>query len=472
MNIKQLSDNYHDNITQLNRMLRIPSSFDVIIREMIVDKRKTAFYFIDGFVKDDVMERIMAFLLKIDNSDTVATVEAFEKQFIPYVEVSLINEFESMLAPILSGTILVIMEGFTQAIAIDARTYPSRSISEPDDDRVLRGSRDSFVETLVFNTALIRRRIRDPHLTMKMIQVGSKSHTDVVMCYLSNVADSEILKIIYDKLKQINVESLTLAQESLAECLIKKQWWNPLPKIRYTERPDAASAAIMEGKVILIIDNSPSAMILPTSFFDFIQDTNDYYFPPLVGGYLRSVRTIVFLLALFLTPVWYLIIKNPEIFPDWINFIQVEKMNKVPIIVQLLIVEFIIDAIKLASLNTPSSLSGSFGVIGALVLGEFAVKAHWFVPEVLLYMAFVSIANFTQPSYELGYAFKLFRMILLVFTSIFNIIGFISGILFILIIIGTTSTITDHSYLYPLFPLNWMKLKQLILRMPINKKHH
>lgn len=266
MNIKQLSDNYHDNITQLNRMLRIPSSFDVIIREMIVDKRKTAFYFIDGFVKDDVMERIMAFLLKIDNSDTVATVEAFEKQFIPYVEVSLINEFESMLAPILSGTILVIMEGFTQAIAIDARTYPSRSISEPDDDRVLRGSRDSFVETLVFNTALIRRRIRDPHLTMRMIQVGSKSHTDVVMCYLSNVADSEILKSIYDKLKQINVESLTLAQESLAECLIKKQWWNPLPKIRYTERPDAASAAIMEGKVILIIDNSPSAMILPTSF--------------------------------------------------------------------------------------------------------------------------------------------------------------------------------------------------------------
>lgn len=471
MSVKQLCNNYVENMNLMQRALRVSYSFDIVSRKIQIGNRKACLYFIDGFAKDEILEKIMEFIMKLNPEDIPSQLSSFEQQFIPYVEVTLEKELSTIVTQVLSGTIMLLVEGYSQAIAIDARTYPNRSISEPEDERVLRGSRDGFVETLVFNTALLRRRIRDPHLTMKIMQIGQKSHTDVVMCYMSDKADPAMVAMIEKKLKAVDIPSLTLSQESLAECLIKKHWWNPFPRFRYTERPDAASANIMEGKVILIVDNTPAVMILPTSFFDFIQDTNDYYFPPLVGSYLRIVRMIVFLLTLFLTPIWYLAVKNPTLFPDWISFIQIEEMNSVPIIIQLLLVEFIIDAIKLASLNTPSALNGSFSVVGALILGDFAVKAHWFVPEVLLYMAFVSIANFTQPSYELGYTFKLFRLLFLIMIACLDVWGLVLGIILMLLILANTHTITETSYLYPLYPFNTQKFCQLFLRQPINKKN-
>lgn len=147
---------------------------------------------------------------------------------------------------------------------------------------------------------------------------------------------------------------------------------------------------MLEGSIVILTDNSPAAMIIPTGIFDFLQDTNDYYMSPFVGSYMRIVRMIIFALTLLLIPVWYLLTKNPDHIPQWLDFIRIEEPNSVPVLVQLLIVELVIDAMRLASINTPNALSSSFGVIGALVLGEFAVSAGWFVPEVVLYMAFVA----------------------------------------------------------------------------------
>jgi len=244
-----------------------------------------------------------------------------------------------------------------------------------------------------------------------------------------------------------------------------------LSTIRYTERPDSSVDCVLEGKLVVIIDNSPSVMLLPTTFFDFVQDTNDYYFPPLVGTYLRISRILIFFLTLFLTPIWYLLVKNPEIIPSWLEFIKVNEPNSVPIIVQLLILELVVDGIKLASLNTPSSLSNSFAIVGALVLGEFAIQARWFVPEVVLYMAFVAIANYTQPSFELGYAFKLLRVVLLILTACFNYVGFIIGIVGMTALLATTKTVTGVSYLYPLFPFNGAEFSRLFIRKPISREN-
>ena len=212
-------------------------------------------------------------------------------------------------------------------------------------------------------------------------------------------------------------------------------------------------------------------MILPTSIFDFVQDTNDYYFPPLIGTYLRTVRMLVFLLTLILTPTWYLLMINPQWIPSWLEFIQIEEPNQVPILAQLLLIEFIIDGLKLASLNTPSVLSNSFSVVGALILGDFAVQAKWFVPEVVLFMAFVAIANFTQPSFELGYAFKLFRVVILVLTALFNIWGYIAGLLLMLLILICSKTISGRGYLYPLLPFNAQALSRLLVRRRINNRN-
>ncbi|MBR2432637.1 MAG: spore germination protein, partial [Clostridia bacterium] len=352
------------------------------------------------------------------------------------------------------------------AILVDTRTYPARETSEPEGDRVMSGARDGFVETLIFNTALIRRRIRHSALTMHHLSIGSDSKTDVVVCYMADRADMKYVEELEKKLRSIKTGALTVGQESLKECLIRTRWYNPFPKIRSTERPDVASAQLLEGSVLIVIDNSPQVMVLPSTIFDFMQESNDFYFPPLTGTYIRLVRYIVFFLTLIITPVWYLMIRYPAFVPEWLAFAMPEETGKLPIIVQLLLVEFIIDALRLASLNTPNMLNNSLSIVGGLILGDFAVDIGWLIPEVILYMAFVAIANFTQRSYELGYAIKFLRIFILITTAIFGIIGFAVSFVVVIILIATNSTANGRrNYLYPLIPLNLKALISLVVRV-------
>ena len=462
---------YMENVVMTNNRLRVSESFDLVSRQIKIGSKSAMLYFIDGFIKDDLMEKIMSFMMGATDEKLsgLNTARDFADAFVPYVETEVVSDLDSFETYVFSGALGMVLEGYRDAVIIDARTYPARSVGEPENDKVLRGSHDGFVETLIFNTALIRRRVRDTNLTMQIMQIGKKSKTDVVLCYLDGVADEEEVKKLKKKLSQIEVNALTMGHESLAECLVPKQRFNPFPKVRYTERPDSAAASIYEGSMLVLTDNSPSVMIIPTGIFYLLQDTNDYYFPSLIGSYLRIVRIIVFFLTLMLTPVWYLLIENPEFIPAWLDFIKIEDPTMVPVIVQLLIIEVIIDALKLASLNTPNALSNSFSVIGALVLGEFAISAKWFVAEVVLYMAFVAITNFAQPSYELGYAFKLCRMMLLILTAIFNLWGFIGGLVLIVLMIAFNKTVTGRCYLYPLIPFDFKALTSLLLRKPLQR---
>ncbi len=458
----------------LDTALRLKESFDIVGREIKVDKHNAKLYFVDGFCKDETMAKTMAYFMKAQEKEIKAcqTTREFANTFIPYVETDVVSNVNEFIKSVLSGAIGMIIEGYSEGIVIDARTYPVRSVGEPDNDKVLRGPHDGFVETLVFNTALIRRRIRDTDLTMEIHSVGKKSKTDVVICFLQGRVNTKMLNALRKKIDSITVNSLTMGQQSLIDCLVQKQWFNPFPKVRYTERPDAAAASVLEGSIVVITDNSPAAMIIPSGIFDFLQDTNDYYMSPVIGSYMRIIRMFIFAMTMLLIPIWLLLVQNPEFIPPWLEFIKIEEPNTVPIVAQLFIVEIVIDAMRLASINTPQSLSSSFGVIGALVLGEFAVSAGWFVSEVVLYMAFVALTNFTQPSFELGYAFKLFRMMLIALIALFNIWGFVAGLLLIIVEIATTKTVTGQCYLYPLIPFNGSALLSLLLRKPLSKKNN
>ena len=468
------SQDYLSNISMLDNELRLKDSFDLVGRDLKIDKHNAKLYFVDGFCKDEIMVKIMSYFLKAEEKDfkTLKTAREFANKYVPYVETDVTSKVSDFIKSVLSGGIGMIVEGYPDAIIIDARTYPVRSVGEPDNDKVLRGPHDGFVETLVFNTALLRRRIRDTALTTEIHSVGKVSQTDVVICYMKGKVNDKMLSALRKKLDSININSLTMGQQSLIDCLVPKQWFNPFPKVRYTERPDAAAASILEGSMVLMIDNSPAAMIIPTGIFDFLQDTNDYYMSPVIGSYMRIIRMAIFGMTMLLIPIWLLLVQNPEFIPPWLEFIKIEEPNTVPIVAQLFIVEVVIDAMRLASINTPQSLSSSFGVIGALVLGEFAVSAGWFVSEVVLYMAFVALTNFTQPSYELGYAFKLFRMLLIALIALFNLWGFIAGIILIVAELATTKTVTGQCYLYPLIPFRGSALASLLLRKPLNNKNN
>ena len=462
--MRRLSEFYVENVAQLDRLLRVNENFDVIKKTLTVGQDELTLYYVDGFIKDAVMQKMMVYFLSLKG--TGSSAREFINSHVPYVESDLQEDLDAMLLMVLSGAALIIGSSFgAQAVIVDARTYPARSTEEPQNDRVMNGARDGFVETLIFNTALIRRRIRDSSLTMSYLNVGSSSKTDVVLCYMEGRADPKLVESLRERLAGIRTESLTMGAESLKECLIRSRWYNPFPKIRVTERPDSAAAHLYEGNVLILCDNSPQVMILPTTIFDFMQETNDFYFPPLTGSYIRAVRHIVFFLTLFLMPTWFLLVQNPAWVPDWLSFIIPDEYGKIPIIAQILLVEFMVDGLRMASMNTPDILSNSLSVVGGLILGDFAVSIGWLIPEVILYMAFVSIANFTQASYELGYAFKFMRILLVVLTALFNIWGFAGGVLLIGLLIATNKSVGGgRGYLYPLIPFNGKAMYSLIFR--------
>ena len=449
--------NYASMISGYDRLLRVDKNFDILRRPLKTGERPAMMYAVDGLIKDEVLEKMIEFLMKAtkEEVDKLKTAQDFAERFVSYIETEVTSDENRVVTAVLSGMLALVVSGYDEVFLLDIRTYPTRGVEEPQDDKVLRGAHDGFTETCVFNTALIRRRIRDPKLTMKHFCVGRHSKTDIVISYIEGKADKAKVEKLSEVIAGIDVNSLSLTQQSLAETLVKKGWWyNPFPKVRYTERPDAAAASILEGQIVVIIDNSPTVMILPVSVFSFVQDTNDYYFPPLIGTYLRAVRMIVFFATMLLVPIWYLMITYPASVPDWLAFMLVTGKAALPVVAQILIFELIMDGLKLASLNTPSSLSNSFSVVGALILGEFAVGAGLFDELTILLMAFVAIGNFTQPSFELGYAFKLVRLLLVILTAIFGVWGFIGGLVLSFAICASTHTLLGGSYLYPLIPFD------------------
>ena len=470
--MKRLSADYKQNVATLDNLLRVENSFDIIKKAVAVGSDELMFYYIDGFIKDGVMSKLMLSFVALKGlgKPSADAAKDFAKKYTAYVETDLCESVDTMIGMVLSGAALVLGSSFMdKAIIIDARTYPARSIAEPQNDRVMLGARDGFVESLIFNTALIRRRIRDTALTMKHFTIGERSKTDVVLCYIDGLADRGYVEELSNKLNSIKTDSLTLGHQSLSECLIRTRWYNPFPKIRTTERPDTASAQLLEGGVMIIVDNSPEVMMLPTTIFEFMQETNDYYFPPLTGSFLRIVRQAIMWLTVFLTPTWYLMTKNPEQVPVWLQFSLPEEAGKIPILAQLLLVEFVIDGLRMASMNTPDMLSNSLSVVGGLILGDFAIQIGWLIPEVILYMAFVSIANFSQRNYQLGYAFKFMRIILLVLVSLLDLYGLLLGIVLIILLIATNKTANgNRSYLYPLVPFSLKGMLALFFRVKKN----
>lgn len=451
-----------ENMVYLNDRLAVEASFDLVYRVIRIGGRDACIYFIDGFCKDELMQKMLQYFMGLKEEEMPENAHEMSKRCVPYVEVDLKEQWDEIIGNLLSGVLILLVDGYSQAILIDSRTYPARNVSEPDKDKVLRGSKDGFVETIVFNTALLRRRIRSTDLRIEMMSAGSNSRTDIAVCYMNSRVDQKLLKQIRDRIRNIRVDALTMNQESLAECLYRRRWYNPFPKFKYTERPDTAAAQIFEGNIIILVDNSPSAMIMPTSIFDVIEEADDYYFPPITGTYLRLTRFLIAILTFIMTPTFLLLMNHQSYIPEAFSFIILKEKENIPLIFQFLILELAIDGLRLAAVNTPNMLSTPLSVMAALVLGEFSVNSGWFNSEVMLYMAFVAIANYTQANYELGYALKFMRILTLILTALFGLGGYVAGIVICLAAIVTNRTIAQKSYVYPLFPLN---LRQLARRM-------
>lgn len=447
---------------RIEKELAVHENFDIIEKKIALGKEEMTFFSVDGFVKDGELQKVIQSLLTKQ-----APVDAGEaERALSAVETEVITKEEDLLRGVLSGQTALLCSTFRgAAILMDLRRYPGREPSEPESDKVMQGARDGFVETLVTNTALIRRRVRDTRLRMIYVNLGGCSKTDVVVCYMAGVADAGYVEKIIKKLRSSHPRTLTLGFQSLAETLIRQKWYNPFPKIRTTERPDTASAQVLEGNVLILCDTSPQVMVLPTSIFDYLQQTDDYYYPPLTGSYLRLVRTAILLLSLIATPLWYLYLGHADLLPDGFRFLIPDHPGALPILLQLYLAEIAVDGLKIASMNTPDMLSNSLSIVGALLLGNISVNVGWFCEDVILYTAFIAIANFAQQNHELGYAYKFMRVLILSAVALADIYGFLFGIgVTFVFLLHNASVVNEKRYLYPLIPWNGKAMRNLLFR--------
>jgi stage V sporulation protein AF len=441
-------------------------SFDFGVRKLKILKKDVHIYFVNGLVDSLYVIQLIEELVEINDHEKLST------DLFKIVENRLVNQsvehidlLDNMVDKVLSGLIVVVVEGANRAFAVDVRSYPGRQPQEPDTEKVVRGSRDGFVENIILNTALTRRRIRDERLRFEMLKVGERSKTDVALGYLEDVADSDLINIIRKEITSIKTDGIPMADKTIEEFILK-QGWNPFPLVRYTERADIAATHLLEGHIVIYVDTSPSVIIAPTTYFHHVQHAEEFRESPAMGTFLRWTRFLGILTSIMLLPLWLLFVLEPSLLPEPLSFIGPNEQTNIPIIFQIFLADFGIEFLKLAAIHTPTPLSTAMGLIAAVLIGQIAISVGLFVPEVILYVAVSGLGSFTTPSYELSVANKIGRLTLLILVSIFHLPGFVIGAtVFFLFIVKIRALNTP--YLWPFLPFEPKGFLQIILRRAI-----
>lgn len=453
---------------ELENKVGLNKSFDVCYREMTFGGQKTALFYINGFAKDTVLTEIISRLTYLD-VDRVQDniVHTFSEQLVAHIQVQTYQSMTEVVGKVLAGATALFFDQSQEALVIDAKAFPVRSTEEPELERVVRGARDGFVETLLTNVTLVRRRIRDPGLMTEMMQVGKRTSTDICISYINDIAQPNLIENIKKKINEVELDGLPLAEKQLEEAIIEKSGWSPYPLVRYSERPDVIASHILEGHVAIFVDTSPSVMIMPTTFFHHVQHAEEFRETPVVGTYLRWVRFIGIVMSLFLLPLWYLIVVvHPEMKPPGLDFLGPHKTGELPILAQFLIAELGLDLMRMASVHTPSPLAIAMGLVAAILVGDIAVKTGLFVNEVILYLAVSSIGLFATPSYELSLANRISRLIFLIVAAIMGAPGFIVVCTLWLVILCLQRSY-NSPYMWPFIPFNAKGMLAIIVRLRV-----
>lgn len=471
LSTQPLSTNLDENIQILKTLLPIGKSFDLVTRDLYLGDTKAYFLCVNGFCKTEILQQIFSDLqypLYTEDSH-IDDIVRYLNSKIGYAQAALSDSWEDILLNVLSGPSVLLIDGFSRAIIIDVRTYPTRGIAEPDTERITKGARDGFVETMLFNTNLIRRRIRSPHLTFAVHKVGTESRTDVAIAYLDNCVNKDLLKTLSQTLDTLDVTTLTMGAKSLEELLHPKKWWHPLPGILLTERPDLACSYLSEGHILIIVDNSPIVLILPCTIFQFTQSPEDYYKSPLVGSYFRLVRFFCIPVSMLLMPLFLLITAYyPQLSAEW-NLLSTGTLTAPRIIFYVFAVEFLLDLFRYSASLNSGRFSGSLAIVGGLLIGDIAVSLNWASTEVLFYGAITMLASLSITNMEFSDGVRVYRVFLTLLTGFFGIYGFVTGLLLTLLSVITTPTFGGMSYFWPLVPFNWAALKSLLFRSPTSK---
>ncbi|MFC4599134.1 spore germination protein [Cohnella hongkongensis] len=456
----------------LTAAIGLDKSFEVQVREMTFGGRKAAMLFLSVFAKDASLTEIIKRLTYLDPDSLIDSdaLQSFLECYVPAVQIKKTTSFPQMIDEVLIGNTALYVDGQPAALMIDAKSFPARNPEQPSLEKVVRGSQDGFTETLLTNVALVRRRLRDPNLRFEIMKVGRRTQTDVCVGYIDDIANAELVESIRDKIRAIDIDGLPLADKQLEEMTVSNGW-SPFPTVRYTERPDVVAAQLLDGSVTILVDTSPSAILLPTTYFDLVQHAEENRQNPFMGSYMRWVRYVGILASLVLMPLWFLYNENPALRPAWLWFVGTDQSGDIPLILQFVVAEIGVDLLRLAAVHTPAPLVTAMTLLSAILIGEIAVKTGLFINEVILYMSVSAIGMFATPSYELGLANRVVRLGLLIAVFFFQEIGFVVLSTAVLLFL-TFKRSFNSPYLWPFLPFNAAAFRSILFRMPLsaNKK--
>ncbi|MBQ8293131.1 MAG: spore germination protein [Bacilli bacterium] len=446
--------------TRLDQILGIGQVFDISKREFIIDNKQAILYFMPFLVNaSDIIDLFFGFYMTEESSLPLTSKMAHQS-------ITLEQSLDKVALSILEGLVAVVIEGENDIYLLDSRNYPSRGINEPETEKVVRGSRDGFCETMAINIALVRRRIKTGNLRTKLYRIGKLSETNVALIYLEDYVDKKALKSIEKALDRVDIVELTMTDKALEEIVIGHKY-TPYPLVRYTERPDTFSAHLYQGMFGLIVDNSPSAILGPVSIFDHMQHAEEFRQTPIAGTYLRILRFIGILASFLLMPLWYMCIKMDYLpFPS--KLFEIDSSEN--LFLQVILIEVGIELLRMASIHTPNALSTSMGLIAGIVIGNIAIELEIFTNAIVFVGAISAIGTYITPSYELGLANKILKIALLFFIYLFDFWGLVAGIVFLIIYLASLKSF-DRSYLFPLIPFNFKQLVKQVIRVPYQNKH-
>lgn len=441
-------------------------SFDLGIRKISILKKEVQFYYVNGLCDSFIIVEIITELVNLNDHEKLSSklLHIIHNRIV-HDSVETVKTVDEMVDQVLSGLIAIYVEGEPLAFIVDVRSYPGRQPEEPDTEKVVRGSRDGFVENIIVNTALTRRRIRDESLRFEMHKVGERSKTDVAIGYIKDVANPELVNTIRQEITNISIDGITMADKTVEE-FIFKQGYNPYPLVRYTERADVAAMHLLEGHVLIYVDTSPSVMMTPTTYFHHVQHAEEYRQSPAVGTFVRWTRFLGIFASIFLLPLWFLFVLEPSLLPEGVGFIGPNKESDIPVLLQLLIADLGVEFLRIAAIHTPTPLSTAMGLIAAVLIGQIAVDVGLFVSEVILYISIAAVGTFATPSYELSVANKMVRLGLLFSVALFKIPGFVVGCTVFVLYLASLRPL-NAPYLWPILPFSPKAFIHILIRRQV-----
>lgn len=421
------------------------NSYDLKHRILSFRGRLIHLYFLASLSNDTLISRLIEGIENNQGKDLENCLNMGD------VEIVNTNDIFKIQDALMRGNCALFDEEVTYIM--DTKNYPSRSIEEPETEKSVRGAKDGFNESILNNTGLLRRRIKDVELCFHLETIGNKNSLDIAVVYIEDLVDQNVLKQVLTRIQNIQTQDLIMSDRAMEELLLD-QGYNPFPLVRYSERPDIVATHIQHGYIAIICDTSSSVMMIPTTLFEILEHVEEHRQTPLIGTFIRLIRLTAVILSLYLVPIWAL----SQSYLKW-NF---------TFFIQILLVELSIELLRIATIHTPESISNAMGLIAAVLLGQFAIDLGFFSEEILLLSAIGAIGGFATPNYELSLTNKYIRMMMMMSIMLLNIYGFIIFNICLWFYLASLKPF-GMSYLYPLYPFNLKAMLQFLIRKP--KKH-